>query len=350
MDAIKSSITAEPESSLLTVHILELSGESGLAWIPRTTSIEEVLKDTANCVPNFVFAGSEKLKSEDQNSYDLQRKLEDRYGMPTGILASTYWKSNGFFGCSGSEMSCHRTWFLFLVKTYSRDDTGKDSQAHWYRMGFFSSWSPTGRRSILCLDCPKEFRTEICKSLDSSNKQSFSADPYCFHPHILGAMVHTYDNTIWRIHDFEDALEKNRAKSGERADFKFIHGISRHVIHNRENSTVATEIISKMVKRHGSFVSRINSFQEAAREHVREIQDSLEFHHGTLFGFKCRCEALQQRHEDEIALAQSTTLSTDSAASLKIAATMKIVAIASAVFLPATFISVSLYPYLPLRY
>ncbi|RVD90127.1 uncharacterized protein DFL_001103 [Arthrobotrys flagrans] len=329
----------------LSVEVLEPTGATaGRDWEHRITDIDEIINDRRG-VPTFVFAQSEILRG---GAPDLRARLEAYYGMPTDIWSNTQWESNGFFGCAGDERVRHKTWFRFLVKTVIQTKNEKTGLVkttvfgnpeytyHWYKMGFFSTWSPKGRKSILCLDCPPEFIDHIRKSLSSTSGDTFPVDPYCFHPYIVGGVVSIFDASIWALRDLVRITELNRKRNEKMTDyedhFDYLHELSRHVIHSAEILTVATEVMSKMVHRHGGLLSRAEGSPDEEREAIMQIDDNLDFYQGLLFGFKCRCESMQQRHQNEISLAQSRAVAADAAA-------MKAIAGLTIVFLPATFVS-----------
>ncbi|KAK6522068.1 hypothetical protein TWF281_002637 [Arthrobotrys megalospora] len=332
--------------SLLQVEVLEPSS-TGPGWERRGTTIEEILDDGRDR-PTFVFASSNSLKGVDLSVLELRRRLENYYGMPNHIWSNTQWESNGFFGCAGDERVRHKTWFRFLVKVVRlasehSKSTKPTALVHtpdsydyvWHQMGFFSTWSPKGQRSILCLDCPPDIINHIHNSLVHTSGETFEVDPYCFHPHIVGGVVITFDTSIWLLRDLIRHTEKNRPTISMKAEFDYLldlHELSRHVVHYTEILTVATEIMSKMVNRHGGFVSRMNSSPEQEQESMMQVDDNLDYYQGLLFGFKCRCESMVQRHQSEISLAQSHAVAVDAAA-------MKAIAGLTIVFLPATFVS-----------
>ncbi|KAF3911089.1 hypothetical protein AA313_de0205670 [Arthrobotrys entomopaga] len=90
--------------------------------------------------------------------------------------------------------------------------------------------------------------------------------------------------------------------------------------------------MAKMMRRHREFVSRLNGYSHHETEQVMELDERLNFYHGLLYGFKCRCDSMQQRHQNEISLAQSHAVAADASA-------MKSIAIITVLFLPATFVS-----------
>ncbi|KAK6502261.1 hypothetical protein TWF506_002844 [Arthrobotrys conoides] len=327
----------------LSVEVLEQSTTDNREWDYRITDIDEIINDRRN-VPTFVFAKSELLQ---KNALDLRARLEGYYGMPTDIWSQTQWESNGFFGCAGDERVRHKTWFRFLVKTVVqlKNETGgikttafgnPQYEYYWHKMGFFSTWSPKGHQSVLCLDCPPEFVVHIRNSLSSVGGESFQIDPYCFHPYIVGGVISIFDASIWALRDLVRMTEMNRKRNEKMADyedhFDYLHELSRHVIHSGEILTVATEVMSKMVHRHGTLLSRAEGSPDEHKDAIMQVDDNLDFYQGLLFGFKCRCESMQQRHQNEISLAQSRAVAADAAA-------MKAIAGLTIVFLPATFVS-----------
>ncbi|KAF3183075.1 hypothetical protein TWF225_006238 [Orbilia oligospora] len=330
----------------LPVKVLEQSTTDSRDWEYREADINEIITDPRiQNIPTFVFANSDVLR---RGAPDLRARLEGYYGMPTDIWSDTQWESNGFFGCAGDERVRHKTWFRFLIKMVVQKrnkETGyiettafgnPQYDYYWHKMGFFSTWSPNGHQSILCLDCPPEFVGHIRKSLSSVGGESFHIDPYCFHPFIVGGVVSTFDTSIWALRDLVRMTEKNRKRDEKMADyedhFDYLHEISRHVNHSGETLTVATEVMSKMVHRHGTLLARAESAPDSHRDAIMQVDDNLDFYQGLLFGFKCRCESMQQRHQSEISLAQSRAVASDAAA-------MKAIAGLTIVFLPATFVS-----------
>ncbi|KAK6330945.1 hypothetical protein TWF718_003139 [Orbilia javanica] len=329
----------------LPVEVLELtSTATNRDWEYKTADIDDVINAPKNA-PTFVFAQSDVLQG---GALDLRSRLEGYYGMPTDIWSTTQWESNGFFGCAGNERIRHKTWFRFLIKMVVQKKNEKTGLVkttvfgnpeytyHWHKMGFFSTWSLNGRQSMLCLDCPPEFVAQIRRSLATVSGESFLIDPYCFHPYIVGGIVSTFDASIWALRDLVRMTELNRKRNEKMTDyedhFDYLHELSRHVLHSGEILTVANEVTAKMVQRHGGVLSRAESATEEEKEAIMQVDDNLDFYQGLLFGFKCRCESMQQRHQNEISLAQSRAVAADAAA-------MKAIAGLTIVFLPATFVS-----------
>ncbi|KAK6496391.1 hypothetical protein TWF481_002411 [Arthrobotrys musiformis] len=325
----------------LSVEVLERAGSQ--EWDYRVTDIDEILRSRSTS-PTFVFAKSQVLQL---GALDLRTRLEGYYGMPTDIWSQTQWDSNGFFGCASGAGSRHKTWFRFLIKIFDQTKDEKTGQIQttafgnpkytydWYKLGFFSTWSPDGPKSILCLDCPENFVLHVRKSLASVSSDSFFCDPYAFHPYIVGGAVSTFDAAVWSLRDLVRMTEKHRNRNERMNDyedhFDYLHELSRHVIHSGEILTVATEVMSKMVHRHEGILPRVEDGYEA-EDAIRQVGDNLDFYQGLLYGFKCRCEAMQMRHQNEISLAQSRAVASDAAA-------MKAIAGLTIVFLPATFVS-----------
>ncbi|KAK6531885.1 hypothetical protein TWF694_003050 [Orbilia ellipsospora] len=262
--------------------------------------------------------------------------------MPDEVWSKTHWESNGFFGCAGNERKLHRTWFRFLVKkvdVLQVKNTLRNTSAisySWLKTGFFTTWSPDGRQSILCLDCPPEVKDHIWNALQNTDTDCFQFDPYCFHPTVVNAMVAAFDESVWLLRDAVRDVEKNRhfhaSTTYIRHYSEYAQELSRHVLHAWEILNVATEVMIKMMRRHRDFMSRLDGYTEKEKEQAMELDDKLDFYHGLLFGFKCRCDSMQQRHQNEISLAQSHAVAADASA-------MKTIAIIGALFLPATFVS-----------
>ena len=107
------------------------------------------------------------------------------------------------------------TWFRFLVKQLFRDRDKPFPEFYtydWYKMGFFSTWKNSAdaerraHKSILCLDFPETFKTEVLSSLHNSNPDHFEVDPYAFHQIIIRSVVNIFDKSIWTIRDVVRSL------------------------------------------------------------------------------------------------------------------------------------------------
>ncbi|KAK6347331.1 hypothetical protein TWF696_007400 [Orbilia brochopaga] len=307
---------------------------------------------------------SKRLQKNDERASLLHSKLQEFYGMPSEIWSDVHWESNGFFGCGDMSMGRHATWFRFLVKQLFEKE-GKPFPEHyiydWYKMGFFSTWSQSGIKSILCLDCPKDLVFSIRKSLDAANNYFFLADPYSFHQVIVRGIVDVFDKSIWTLRDVVRQVEKAGSENLAAAnastsnsaifpqnrpsvrrpepDYDHLHEAARHVFHCTETLVVTTQLLERMVLRHRDRMMMLSNAPEEELACMRQIQDHLGCYQGMIYAFRCRSEAMQSRHQNEISLAFNTVAQYHSKVAVVDAAAMRVIAALTVVFLPATFVA-----------
>ncbi|KAF3909323.1 hypothetical protein ABW20_dc0109971 [Dactylellina cionopaga] len=253
--------------------------------------------------------------------------------MPAEIWSKVHWEANGYFGCRDGELDRHgmkpaHTWFRFLVKQLFKCSDGskfpENYEYTWYKMAFFSTWSQSGHKSILCLDCPQDLVVSMRGSLNNSCRDQFIVDPYSFHQIIIKGVVDIYDNSIWTLRDVVRAVEKagleersaagistsNTASSSQNRvnlrrpnpDYDHLHEAARHVIHSTETLTVSTQVLEQIALRQKGRSDRLINAPEEEKRCMRQVHDNLIFYHGMIYAFKCRSESMQSRHQNEISL------------------------------------------------
>ncbi|KAK6512601.1 hypothetical protein TWF481_001484 [Arthrobotrys musiformis] len=348
----------------IKVRIYERSKDG---WVAKEDTLESYLGSMSD-EPSFIFAQSESLQGNQSTSMSLHHMLQGFYGMPNDIWSKVHWESNGYYGCSDgrdSDMDRHDTWFRFLVKQIFEVPGKKFPNEYdydWDKLGFFTTWKKSGRKCMLCLDCPDDLVKSMRKSLDTTSRDHFVVEPYAFHQIAVRGIVNLYDKSIWKIRDVVRTVEKaglqeridsglssnirnpsqTRPKARKPAvDYNHLHEAARHVIHSTETLIVSTQVLEQMMLRHKD---RLNSLVNAPEEEkvcMRQIGDNLMFYHTMIHAFKCRSESMQARHQNEIQLAFNTVAQYHSHVAAVDSAAMKVIAALTAAFLPATFVSVS---------
>ncbi|KAK6527305.1 hypothetical protein TWF281_010491 [Arthrobotrys megalospora] len=292
--------------------------------------------------------------------------LQDFYRMPNEIWSKVHWESNGYYGCSDGELNRHDTWFRFLVKQLYEKPGGRpfpeDYDYRWYKLGFFTTWSQSGPKCMLCLDCPEELVISMRNSLDVASKDQFLVDPYSFHQIAVRGVVNLYDASIWKLRDVVRTVEKaglkERVDSGlsnysntttssqtrptqrkPEVDYNHLHEAARHVIHSTETLLVSTQLMEQMMLRQKERLNWLVNAPEEEKICMRQVGDNLMFYHGMIHAFKCRSESMQERHQNEIQLAFNTVAQYHSHVAAVDSAAMKVIAALTAAFLPATFVS-----------
>ncbi|KAJ6256857.1 hypothetical protein Dda_8726 [Drechslerella dactyloides] len=370
MGDIKMASMVRPASSHtdvtgpIPVDIFQTKAVGESEWDFRTSDLETYLASNSTD-PCFVFMDSKRLQKNDERASLLHSKLQEFYGMPPEVWSDVHWESNGFFGCGDLPKGRHDTWFRFLVKQLFEDKQGRPFPQFytydWYKMGFFSTWSQSGRKSILCLDCPKDMVYSMRKSLDAANNYFFLADPYSFHQVIVRGIVDVFDKSIWTLRDVVRQVEKagsdnlaaaNASRSNStlfpqsrpkvrkpEPDYDHLHEAARHVIHSTETLVVTTQILERMTLRHRDRMAMCSRAPEEEQACMRQVQDLLGCYQGMIYAFRCRSESMQARHQNEISLAFNTVAQYHSQIAVVDAAAMKIIAALTVVFLPATFVA-----------
>ncbi|KAF3225404.1 hypothetical protein TWF106_002543 [Orbilia oligospora] len=357
-------------------------------WTTKDEDLESYLRSMSN-TPSFIFVDSKNLKGNQPESTSLHYMLEGFYSMPNDIWTKVHWESNGYYGCSDGrdeDIDRHDTWFRFLVKQLF-EKPGKefpqDYDYSWDKLGFFTTWKKSGRKCMLCLDCPDDLVKGMRKSLDTASPDHFIVDPYAFHQVAIRGIVNLYDKSIWRIRDVVRTVEKagsvERINSGlstnigaslqtrpkarkPTVDYDHLHEAARHVIHSTETLQVSTQLLEQIILRHKDRLNWLGNIPEEEKVCMRQVGDNLVFYYGMIHAFKCRSESMQARHQNEIQLVRILTNSQDrstyeagksneelqafntvaqyhSHVAAIDSAAMKVIAALTAAFLPATFVS-----------
>ncbi|RVD86150.1 uncharacterized protein DFL_004440 [Arthrobotrys flagrans] len=317
----------------------------GDGWVAMDNDLEGYLRSMSN-EPSFIFADSKSLKGNEATSAPLHYMLQHFYGMPNDIWTKVHWESNGYYGCSDGrdeDADRHDTWFRFLVKQLF-EKPGKafpqDYDYTWDKLGFFTTWKKSGRKCMLCLDCPEDLVKNMRKSLDTASRDHFVVDPYAFHQIAVRGIVNLYDKSIWKIRDVVRTVEKTRPKARKPdVDYDHLHEAARHVIHSTETLLVSTQLLEQMMLRQRDRVNWLVNAPEEEKVCMRQVGDNLMFYHGMIHAFKCRSESMQARHQNEIQLAFNTVAQYHSHVAAVDSAAMKVIAALTAAFLPATFVS-----------
>ncbi|KAF3922548.1 hypothetical protein ABW21_db0205295 [Orbilia brochopaga] len=356
-------VSPQTDKSPIPVDIFETRAVRDSEWVFRTSDLETYLASPSTN-PCFVFMESKRLQKNDERASLLHAKLQEFYGMPSEIWSDVHWESNGFFGCGDLSMTRHATWFRFLVKQLFEKE-GKKFPEHyiydWYKMGFFTTWSQSGIKSILCLDCPKDLVFSMRKSLDAANNDFFLVDPYAFHQVVIRGIVDVFDKSIWTLRDVVRLVEKagsdNLAAANASAsnstlfaqtrpnvrrpepDYDHLHEAARHVFHCTETLIVTTQLLERIATRHRDRMSMLANAPQEEQMCMRQIQDHLTCYQGMIYAFRCRSEAMQSRHQNEISLAFNTVAQYHSRVAVVDAAAMRVIAALTVVFLPATFVA-----------
>ncbi|KAK6338098.1 hypothetical protein TWF696_001569 [Orbilia brochopaga] len=325
----------------------------GADWSCRTSDLERFLTDCYDSPePSFVFADSAALyRHNDPGCAGLRKELQKFYGMPSRVWNNVHQDSSGFFGCRDGESGSYKSWFRFFVKQLYKDQRRSDSVPefytyYWHRLGFFTTWSPSGRKSILCLDCPLDVVEDVKASLYETEGRPFQADPFWFHHIIVGALLGFYNNSIWTMREAALRLEKKRPQIRRPTpDYYEYHELMNHVIHSKETLLVSSEIVSKIIQRQREWHTRnfetkpAGSYDESLRRYSMQVYDDLNCYHMMLYGLKCRQESLEGRHRNNIASTSLIVAQYHGSTAVGDSRAMKVIAGLTVAFLPATFVS-----------
>ncbi|KAK6329775.1 hypothetical protein TWF730_006074 [Orbilia blumenaviensis] len=325
----------------IKVDIYELDrGKDG--WKNSSEDLKAYLESRPT-TPSFIFASADHLKGNQSESKSLHAMLENFYRMPNEIWTKVHWESNGYYGCSDEEVDRHDTWYRFLVKQIYEEDGKefpKDYGYSWDKLGFFTTWSKAGPKCMLCLDCPDDLIQNMKASLNKVSRDQFFADPYSFHQIAIRGIVNLYDKSIWKIRDVVRTVEKSRPKMRKpEVDYDHLHEAARHVIHSTETLLVSTQLLEQMMMRQRDRMNSLTYAPEEEKICMRQVGDNLMFYHSMIHAFKCRSESMQARHQNEIQLAFNTVAQYHSHVAAVDSAAMKVIAVLTAAFLPATFVS-----------
>ncbi|KAK6332978.1 hypothetical protein TWF718_010805 [Orbilia javanica] len=259
--------------------------------------------------PSFLFGNSKGLKGDQPTAPGLHAILQEFYAAPSEIWTKVHWESNGYYGCRDgrdTDIDRHDTWFRFLIKQLFEKPGKKFPEEYeysWDKLGFFTTWKKSGRKSMLCLDCPDDLIKGMKGSLDKANRDHFIVEPYAFHQIAIREIVNLYDKSIWRIRDVVRTVEKTRPKARKpEVDYDHLHEAARHVIHSTETLLVSTQLLEQMMQRHRDRMNWLSNAPEEEKLYMREVGDNLMFYHGMIHAFKCRSESMQERHQNEIQL------------------------------------------------
>jgi hypothetical protein len=78
----------------------------------------------------------------------------------------------------------------------------------WHRLGFFTSWFPSGYLVVLCFDLPPSLKQQISTSLVDSTSQLQLGDPFVLHALLIEEIVVLYDSALWSCRNLIRHLEQ----------------------------------------------------------------------------------------------------------------------------------------------
>ncbi|KAJ6258786.1 hypothetical protein Dda_6840 [Drechslerella dactyloides] len=231
---------------------------------------------------------------------------------------------------------------------YLHEDPGKPFPKFyiekWYKLGFFTTWNSAGRKSILCMNCPVEFATDVRTFLQETEGCPYEADPFWFHQIIVGALLNFYDTSIcppWGASP-QSRSTQNLIPTAKYWDY---HELMTHVIHSKETLLVSTETVFKIMHRQREWQNRMfttattTPHMEKMRRYSTQVYDDLNCYHTMLFSLKCRQEGMEGRHQNEVDSTSLAVAQYHSGTAMEDSRAMKVIAVLTVVFLPGTFVS-----------
>jgi Mg2+ and Co2+ transporter CorA len=221
---------------------------------------------------------------------------------------------------------------------------------------------------MLCFDIPADLQEKIGEVLLAGNATQYGQGPFSLYAILMLRIVESFDRAVWSWRDVVRDLEKTRASDDalEKRSFEHMHETARHVIHCSEMLETAISVAESAAKE----VRGSPSYQGDAA--CSTIVKDLELSVSLLTSLRNRSQALEKRLDNEINLASQVPVTSifqadvvltrniypqalhlnarhDSLVNNRIAElahrdgqVMKGIGILGMVFLPGTFVSVSL--------
>lgn len=310
----------------------------GSTWSKQRCGLENVMNRPQSSATCVIFLETASFMSND----NLRTRLQERYRIPRLFWTTLCRRSNGYFGCEDiyddkKSLLCHNTWFRFQIKQLSNVPT----EYTWNDFTFFTTWTPTGTHTVLCLDVNPKFQSVIHSAL-LSEVDNMIFDIYLIHSKLVSLVLELYDESVWTLRDHVRGIEKKRmGKLEPETDYPLMHEIARHTCHSSETLLVAIETISNMHIQYSSFLR--NRSVHASSVNLEQI---LNFQKQLLKGQHTRSVAIEARLKNELNLVLNLVAQQESGAIVRISqaahsdgAAMRAVAVVTLVFLPSTFVS-----------
>ncbi|KAF2102628.1 hypothetical protein NA57DRAFT_71615 [Rhizodiscina lignyota] len=292
-------------------------------WIKTAIDIHEAQTASASPVQYFLIV-QDIFSIPNQFPDDLRRF----FCIPELLYTSLYQQSNGFFGFDEERnekgrLNLHRSWFRCQIKMISFHNIS-NTQYVWQQLTLFSYWTPNQHR-ILCIGLPSTIDLPSILLSQANWRSETTSTPFSLYLPVIETILNLYDQSIWAIRDVVRAVEENRIVSVTGGNqFLTLHEASRHAIHSSETLKVTITGLERMQREcFGLFkdAELKHPDSQETREH-KKVHDSLEF----------------QAH-DLIAQRDSQVMHNLGKAAQSDSSAMKVIAVVTMSFLPATFIA-----------
>ncbi|KAF2181128.1 hypothetical protein K469DRAFT_590272 [Zopfia rhizophila CBS 207.26] len=208
-----------------------------------------------------------------------------------------------------------------------------------YDRGVLIHWTPHST-TIPCFDLPEHLQMAIHSALASS-KDNYT-DRYSVLSVLFYELLSLYDSSVWSVRnhicDWEAGRSIYNLLYANSHHYPLLHEIARHVIHGSETLTVASECVKDLKQKQRDFM--------AACSQKDSYRKPLSIPAANTSGLLSRSEPNKARLHNEITLAFYTVVQRDTKIQVRIGKeaiketmAMKVVAVITMTFLPATFVS-----------
>lgn len=274
---------------------------------------------------------------------DPQERLATEFRIPSWFWSAKVQDASGYF-YGNSSSTAVVTVFHFLIK-YVTGNGSTPTTYGWHTPSFITTWRPSGEIVLLCFNFPLEIQESFKNALAKSPIADLQSHPFAFHSLILDYIIDLHDTSIWKFRDFVRQQEQSRPTlQNPKPDYAGLHDLARHVMHASEVSEIALNVIDSVLQE----VSTYDKLQNTATGGGGVACD-IRRHRSLLQCINRRSQALEERLRNEINLAFHIATEHDSLIQAQIAhaanvdsSAMKTISILGMIFLPGTFISVSL--------
>ena len=241
---------------------------------------------------------------------------------------------------------------------------GYDTKYEWLKLNVFIRWDASTKKHIVVAFDPKPHIQKLL--IDHLVDTIHSEDPHSIYVPLAQLAVDLQEDAVWRIRDAVRDVEKSRAArynphnySAERRLFH-VHDLARHTVHVFETLDLTAQTLHSMIDYHNRFADRpatppaaedadddgtgnrsirtthqqqlahdrLRCFQEAIKAlRLRSIANEKRLHNEIQYSFNLVAQNISNRSNDIHQAVKSDS------------SVMKTVALASAAFIPMTFVA-----------
>ncbi|KAL9630124.1 MAG: hypothetical protein Q9204_004881, partial [Flavoplaca sp. TL-2023a] len=237
---------------------------------------------------------------------------------------------------------------------------GYDTKYEWLKLNLFIRWDASTKNHIVIAFDPKPHIQKLL--IDHLGDTIYSEDPHSIYVPLAQLAVDIQEDAVWRIRDAVRDVEKSRTAKyypqiySAELRLSHVHDLARHTIHVNETLDLTAQTLHSMIEYHNRFSDRpasppaaedvdddgtgsrsirtthqqdrLRCFQEAIQAlRLRSVANKDRLHNEIQYSFNLVTQNISNKSNDIHQAVQSDS------------SVMKTVALATAAFIPMTFVA-----------